>query len=165
MNANLKAELVKEFTAQITRSVTSTFNYLVEQFGPTLNGVYNSRSYKVWRNTVQFCVVRTGTGTRRDEPYIICEQSLAKFAAALADQWATEVLGKVDAKVGELTDPNVVYAGSANFVITGTKNGRGVRIDQQQIINCSSKGTLFNQYPSRIYVDGKFTPASKFAAI
>jgi hypothetical protein len=114
---------------------------------------------------VQFCVVRTGTGTRRDEPYVLCEQRLAKFAAALADQWATEVLNKVDAKVGELADANVLYAGSANFVITGTKNGRGVRIDQQQIINCSSKGTLFNQYPSRIYVDGKFTPASKFAAI
>jgi hypothetical protein len=30
------------------------------------------------------------------------------------------------------------------------------------IMNVSSRGTLFNQFPARIYVDGKFTSEAKF---
>lgn len=163
MNANLKAELIEVFTAQITASVRATFKELVAKFGPTVSGVANSRQYRVWAETVRPCCDRIGN--RLTDAYLLSEDRLSRFAAALSADLADEVLAKVDAKIGELDQPCVRRVSGANFVITGAKAGRAVRIEQNQIINVSVKGKLFNQYPSRIYVDGKFTPATKFAAI
>ncbi len=163
MNTNLKAELIEVFAKQIDRSVRATFASLVAKFGPTVSGVANSRQYRVWSETVRPCCDRAGN--RVTDAYSLNEERLARFAAALSADLADEVLAKVDAKVGELDTPNVARVSGANFIITGTKSGRAVRIEQNQIINVSVKGKLFNQYPSRIYVDGKFTPATKFAAI
>ena len=163
MNTTLKAELIEVFAKQITTSVRFHFANITKIFGADAKGVANSRHYRMWSETVRPCCDRSNN--RMDGTYSLNEQRLDKFAADLASDMADEVLGKVDAKVGELTNPNVIRVSGANFVIIGTKNDRAVRIEQNQIINVSSKGKLFNQYPSRIYVDGKFTPATKFAQI
>jgi hypothetical protein len=163
MNNALKNELVEVFTGQINRSVRYHFESIIKAFGADAKGVANSRQYRMWSETVRPCCDRSSN--RMDGTYSLNEQRLANFAANLASDMADEVLAKVDAKVGELQQPCVRRAGGANFVISGVKNSRNVIIEQNQIINCSVKGKLFNQYPSRIYVDGKFTPATKFAAI
>lgn len=163
MNDTLKNELVEVFTAQIVRSVRFHFENIIKNFGADAKGVANSRHYRMWSETVRPCCDRSSN--RMDGTYSINEQRLAKFAASLAADMSDEVLAKVDAKVGELQQPYVRRAGGANFVISGVKNSRNVIIEQNQIINCSVKGKLFNQYPSRIYVDGKFTPATKFATM
>jgi hypothetical protein len=163
MNESLKAELVNVFSSQVKNSVTHTFTRLVGMFGVTMKGVANSRSYRVWSETVRPCCDRSTDRVGAD--YSLNVERLARFAEVMANEMADEVLAKVNAKVADLQDAKVVLVSGANFVITGTKNGKHVRIDQNQIINVSVKGNLFNQYPSRIYVDGKFTPASKFASI
>lgn len=163
MNANLKNELVEVFAAQIDKSVRFHFENITKIFGADAKGVANSRHYRMWSETVRPCCDRSNN--RMDGTYSLNEERLAKFTASLASDMADEVLGKVDAKVGELTNPNVIRVSGANFIINGTKSDRAVRIEQNQIINVSVKGKLFNQYPSRIYVDGKFTPATKFATI
>ena len=163
MNANLKNELIEVFTGQITRSVRATFIELTAKFGPSVKGVANSRQYHVWAETVRPCCERSSN--RMSATYSLSEERLAAFAAALSADMADDVLGKVNAKVGELGNAEAHRVSGADFVITGTKHGHEVRIEQNQIINCSVKGKLFNQYPSRIYVDGKFTPAAKFADI
>lgn len=163
MNNTLKAELVEVLTDQVTASVRATFKELVAKFGPAVSGVANSRQYRVWAETVRPCCDRTGN--RLTDAYLLNEERLARFAVALSSDLADEVLAKVNTKVGELDTPVVRRVSGANFLITGTKSGRAVRIEQNQIINVSVKGKLFNQYPSRIYVDGKFTPATKFATI
>ena len=163
MNANLKSELIEVFKGQVDRSVRANFTRLVEKFGPTMSNVANSREYHVWSETVRKCCDRSND--RTNATYSLSESRLESFAAAVANGMADEVLAKVNAKVGELGNGEVHRVGGADFVITGTKHGLEVRIEQNQIINCSVKGKLFNQYPSRIYVDGKFTPATKFALI
>lgn len=163
MNANLKSELIEVFAKQVATSVRFHFENITKIFGADAKGVANSRHYRVWSETVRPCCDRTGN--RVTDAYTLSEERLARFANSLASDMADEVLAKVDAKVGELTNPNVIRVSGANFIIIGTKSDRAVRIEQNQIINVSSKGKLFNQYPSRIYVDGKFTPATKFAAI
>lgn len=163
MNANLKSELIEVFAKQVATSVRFHFENITKIFGADAKGVANSRHYRVWSETVRPCCDRTGN--RVADAYTLSEERLARFANSLASDMADEVLAKVDAKVGELTNPNVIRVSGANFIIIGTKSDRAVRIKQNQIINVSSKGKLFNQYPSRIYVDGKFTPATKFAAI
>ena len=160
LNTDLNAELIEVFVAQIKRNVKWQFENLVNSFGQTLGGVANSRQYRVWSETVRPCC-----DCDSDSNYSMSDEKLSILAGRVAQEMANDVLAKVDAKVGELNGAEVVRSGSANFIISGTKNDRAVRIEQNQIINVSVKGKLFNQYPSRIYVDGKFTPASKFAAI
>lgn len=163
MNNTLKAELVEVFTEQVTDSIRATFAHLVKTFGENMKGVANSRQYHVWRETIRPCCDLNGN--RVDSAYSLNEERLAKFVAILSAEMADEVLAKVDAKVGELENPGVVRVSGANFLITGTKCDMNVVIEQNQIINVSVKGKLFNQYPSRIYVDGKFMSAAKFAKI
>ena len=163
MNTALKAQLVEVFTNQVQYSITKTFDRLVVTYGASMKGVYNSRNGQFWKYSVRPCCDTSSHLPSAD--YILNAEKLALFAAQMADEMANEVLVKVNAKVADLQDSNVVLVSGANFVITGTKNGQNVRIEQNQIINVSVKGNLFNQYPSRIYVNGKFTSAAKFAGI
>lgn len=166
VNTTLKAELVEVFKHQAERSIRATFAELRHTFGETMRGVCNSRSYRVWVETVRPCCdSQQLSPISPDLTYSLSSERLANVVARVASQMADEVLAKVDAKVGELSDAEVTRVGGANFIITGAKHDRAVRIEQNQIINISTKGKLFNQYPSRIYVDGKFTSAAKFAAI
>lgn len=159
MDTNLKAELIEVFTKQINARVRHQFEAIIAKFGPSIKGVYNSTDGLVWKESVSLCC------DRNDDAYSLSEERLARFAAVLADEMADEVLAKVDAKVGELVDAEVIRVRGADFRILGTKKESRVMIEQQQILNVSSRGKLFNQFPSRIYVNGKFTPAAKFAKI
>jgi hypothetical protein len=163
MNTNLKATLVEVFTGQITRSIRFQFENITKIFGANARGVANSRHYRVWSETVRPCCDRSTN--RMDADYSLSEDRLATFADRLANDMADDVLAKVNVKVGQLDTSVVTLVSGANFLINGSKNGRGVSIEQNQIINVSVKGKLFNQYPSRIYVDGKFMSAAKFAQI
>lgn len=158
-----KTVLVAVFKQQITDSIRSQFDRLTKVYGLSMRGVANSKSYRVWSETVRPCCTLQGDRVGRE--YILNEQSLDRFADRLAGEMADELMLKIQIKVGQLEDPNVIYVSGANFVITGTKGGRHVRMEQNQIINVSVKGKLFNQFPSRIYVDNKFTPAAKFEAM
>lgn len=159
-----KAILVSVFKQQITDSIRSQFDRLAKIYGLSMRGVANSKSYRVWSETVRPCCTLQGN-YRVGSEYALNEQSLDKFSDKLANEMADELMLKIQTKVGQLENPNVVYVSGANFVITGTKAGKHVRMEQNQIINVSVKGKLFNQFPSRIYVDNKFTPASKFEAM
>ena len=164
MNETLKAELVEVFDFQIKRSVRYTFKTLLNAYGSGMKGVYNSRLARVWAETIRPCCESTSNIPSQNE-YFLSETRLDRFANSCAQEMADEVLAKVDSKVGELTDAIVHRVGGANFQIAGIKGDRKVFIEQTQILNVSSKGKLFNQFPSRIYVDGKFTSAANFAKI
>lgn len=164
MNEALKTELVEVFEAQIKNSVRYTFQTLLNAYGSGMKGVYTSRLGRVWAETIRPCCESTSNIPSQNE-YLLSETRLDRFANARAQEMADDILGKVDSKVGELTDAIVHRAGGANFQITGMKGDRKVFIEQNQILNVSSKGKLFNQFPSRIYVDGKFTSAANFAKI
>ena len=163
MNTELKNELVAEFKGQIISSVRYQFKRLHEIFGPTFRGVYNSKSYSLWTLTVRPCTKRLGN--RMDDEIVLCEDNMAEYAQDQAELFADELIAKVNAKAGELTDSKVLRVSGANFRITGMKGDKKVMIEQNQIINVSVKGKLFNQFPARIYVDGKFYSAAAFKKI
>ena len=95
--------------------------------------------------------------------YELCEEKLAKNA----DQWAHDqvdgMIAKTVGKIGDLDDVTYRFHGYGDFSIKGTANGKMVGIDQQTVIKQSSKGTIFAQFPMRLYVEGRFTPAKKYA--
>jgi hypothetical protein len=69
---------------------------------------------------------------------------------------------KICNKLVELDDAIVTKADIHEVRIYGNRNGKRIQMEQHIIINSSSKGKLFNQFPCRIYVDGKFTSEAKY---
>ena len=145
---------------QYIRIVRHHFNKMVIDHGPNLAGVVNS-----WTHA------RTYTGLvrqfirRADGDVILDDFRLAQAAAAYAEAATVEWQSKIISKVGDLTDAEVIHLDGHNFEITGTRQGRKVKITQSIILNVSSKGLPFNQFPARIYVDGKSTSASAYAKL
>jgi hypothetical protein len=145
-----------ELTAQYTTFVTRRIERLIEQFGLGLKGIGNSGQYKSYEAVAALFNRQTGE-IRADR----VEVAAAAYAAATIEAWAA----KIDQKVGDLTDAEVQALDGARFRITGTKNGSNVVIEQDMIVNVSPKGKLFNQFPARIYVNGKFTSAAAYAKL
>lgn len=164
--ANLQVALAA-FAPQIAESFRAihvqAFNRMVKEFGPSLNGIYNSGSAKFYRESIARFVV--SDGDRMSSTKSICRDKLRLGSEAYAQATVKEWEAKINAKLGELEGAEVKHMTETTFVISGTKNGRRVQIEQQMIINTSSKGAVFNQFPARIYVDGKFTSAKKFASL
>lgn len=153
-------ELAARFVAHSTR----LFNFYVERYGQNLRGIANSSDYTNYSNSVRPFIKRIGVGSMND-PVALNTEYLAK----LADQYAADTVAawaaKIDAKLGELEDAKLARGAGMTFLLHGRKNGRAVTVEQTMIVNISPKGTLFNQFPARIYIDGKFTSAKAFAAL
>ena len=138
------------------------FANLVRQFGPALRGVYNSDQARNWGAIASLA---RSLGDRVSSEYVLDADRLAAAATQFADATVATWADKISAKLGDLTDANVRHLDGYRFAVTGMKGDRKVTIEQDMIINVSNKGTLFNQFPARIYVNGKFTSAAKFAAL
>ena len=141
--------------------VRNTFAYLVGSFGETMTGIYNSRSVHVWKNTVQ-PVTRSERIDGRTFRYSIDDERLAKHAGEYADAVVESWAGKIEAKLEELDEATTRYLSGTSFEITGERAGRKIRIEQNMIVNVSTKGKVFNQFPARIYVDGQFMSEAKY---
>lgn len=157
-----------QIEARIERILTAKFEDLTKRFGPTLRGVYNSECYKFFTETLRRVLtqdLRTEGGRQIAGDYRIDAAKLTAYAAAAAEQtiaaWAT----KIEAKMGEIENAEVLSMGGYTFHIVGTAHGKKALIEQNMIVNVSSKGTLFNQYPARIYLDGKFISEAKYKAL
>lgn len=138
------------------------FANLVHQFGPALRGVYNSNQARNWGAIAS--LTRT-LGDRIGSEKVLDADRVAAAAKQFADATVATWADKIAAKLGELDSAEVRHLDGFRFAVTGSKAGRSACIEQDMIINVSSKGTLFNQFPARIYVDGKFTSAAKYAAL
>lgn len=90
------------------------------------------------------------------------EKAANDYAAATVKAWAA----KVERKVAGIEGVCVTHMSmdGCRFSIAGTKGGKAVRIEQETILKVSSKGLPFNQFPARIWVDGKFVPEARFEA-
>lgn len=152
--------LADRFVAQSNR----LFNQYVEKYGPALRGIVNSYDYRAYKNMVSPFITRVGVGSIND-PVALNTDRLNTLAVEYAKATVAAWEAKISAKLGELEGAELIRGAGNTFTLTGTKGGRRVRIEQDMIVNVSSQGTLFNQFPARIYVDGKFTPAAKFAAL
>jgi hypothetical protein len=138
------------------------FANLVREFGPALRGVYNSDQARNWG---AIAYLTTSNGDRISSERVLDADLVAAAATAFANATVAAWADKIIAKLGEMDSAEVRHLDGYRFAVTGTKADRKVRIEQDMIVNVSNKGTLFNQFPSRIYVDGKFTSAAKYAAL
>lgn len=164
----IKAALLTEAprVAELYKATTlATFSRLVDSLGPNLKGIYNNKLIH------QFRSIR-GSIDEKPLPWslehgTLCEYSinpekLEAESKSYSERAVLEWAGKIISKVGDLTDVTIQSLGRTTFSIRGKRGPDEVNIEQSMTVNCSPRGVLFNQFPARIYVNGKFTPAAKY---
>lgn len=173
---NLKKAMLK-YSPQLAKDykvfIRSTLKRMQSDLGSGLKGVYNSsqwaRTFQVVRGNIKKNWAKSPTGkvTYSSKevdatPYVIVADALNKNAKEYGDRVALDWYNKVLAKLGPLKNVKAAVRTSGDVVVTGDYKGTKVRLDQQRIINVSSRGMLFHQWPSRIYVDGESMSESAY---
>jgi hypothetical protein len=148
----IRPQLADRYATQ----VRNAFNQIVADLGADLKNVYNDWTHA---RTFRGLVAPALTDKQIDEA------KLAKLAALYAEAATLEWKNKIETKLGDLENADVVTFHGARFGIKGERAGHKVWIEQDIIVKRSTKGLLFNQFPARIYVDGKFTPEKKYHAM
>lgn len=137
-----KPELVANYTGYVQR----LYSRMALDY-PDFKGIYkNKGDSKVYENTLR-PLLSNGA---------LNPNAVKAAAEKYADMVEESMKDKIMVKAGDLQNPQVQALNGFTFVITGEYNGQKVSIEQTMILNVSSLGTLFNQFPARIYVDGKF---------
>jgi hypothetical protein len=155
--ADLRPALADRYAAQ----VRALFAAMIEAHGPTLKGIHNSYQFSRTFSALVSRVVRRA-GDRLSDPVYLDEDRLTRAAADYADAAVAAWQDKIQGKLGDLVDISVTRFTGLAYAITGTRAGKRVRIEQDVIVKRSTTGLLFNQFPARIYVDGKFTPEAAY---
>ncbi|MDD5150378.1 MAG: hypothetical protein PHC28_07815 [Flavobacterium sp.] len=153
-------DLAKEYQKQLRY----TYEGLVESFGISMKGIYASGYSELFKTTIKpICDYSKDVLKPNDpNPYIINEDKLEKFSIKLAQDSILQWKAKIIKKIGNIKNIHCENINSTSFYITGEFNEYYIKIEQQMIVNISSKGKLFNQFPARIYVDGKKISESKY---
>lgn len=144
------------------RQVRACYTTMVEKLGTALPGVYNSWEFA--RTFTALVAPVLAPRERISSDCIIDEAKLAKAAAAYAEAAVAQWKDKIKGKIGDLEQIEIKHFAGCNYLISGHRAGKKVAIDQDVIVKRSTKGLLFNQFPARIYVDGKFTSEAKYKA-
>ena len=151
-----------ELEARYASQVTEYYGKIRSKLGSAFANVYNDWTYaRVFQLTVAPNCDRVKTvdnefdGSSRE--VVLNQVKLARNAAIYASETIAAWEGKITAKLGELDNADVKRLTGCTFQITGTLSNHKVVIEQTIVTKVSSKGTVFNQFPARIYVDGKFT--------
>lgn len=142
-----------KLAAQYEAQVRYTHARMVQDLGPELKGVHNSWAWaRLFRNVVR----PSCDGVTLDDSKLAA--AAEQYADAAVAAWA----GKIADKLGPLADVSVGRLDGCSFRIGGRRGSQRVGIEQQAIVKTSPLGKVFNQFPARIYVDGKFTPEAKY---
>ena len=158
------------FASSYVRFVERTFAALVERHGPEISMRKFGRADYAQRDAIKRYIrhedlttaERIATGKIQGKASLVAER-VEKGAAEYAAATVEMLLAKIESKLEELDESEVLDVhGGAEFTIRGKRAGKTVVIEQRRILNVSSRGLLFNQYPARIYVEGKFTSEAKY---
>lgn len=148
--------------ARYTATTTATYTDLTARYGTgnDLTGLgskwgYDGDLYRSISNHL------TNTGTHPVRNYVIDTPRLARAADAYATATIDALIAKLAAKLEGVT-VTAMAADPAAFTATveGTVNGHAVRLVQKLVVNCSSRGKFFAQFPAVISIDGKKSSAA-----
>ena len=134
------------------RYVRRIFAEIVRDLGPTLKGVYNSWK---WAKTFSSIQSSIRSETLYSEKFLdngLLVKNAKRYSVDTALSWyykMTIKLGPLESVKVSPPDP------SGEVIINGRYKGHTVTVYQHPIINVSSRGLLFHQFPARIYIDSK----------
>jgi hypothetical protein len=161
------AEAERELAIGLNTRTVNTCKRLLEAFGPTLRcrDCYHPDYRALLSHRIFFKKPEGAVTGTWDTPHEINFDKVVEFADQQASDLIDGFVAKLNEKLGDL-DAAVVRRASSRgaFTISGQKNDHAVTVEQQVVIKVSKHGLWYAQFPARIYVDGKFTPASKYEA-
>ena len=160
--APLKPLIVADFEAYVTRTIqryTQTWDTMSDAAKLNIRRGYDG----TWRFVRGFAQMDSNRFNARPTGEVRAEW-LRKNAEESADAQIAAFANKLEKKLGTLGDFQATFTRGADFTVTGTRNGHRIVVEQQTVFKVSSNGTPFNQFPARIYVNGKFTPAAEYEA-
>lgn len=131
----------------------------VRRHGAALAKIHLSHDVLTW-NAIRECF----TFNKAAGSWTVNPEGMALWAAAQAD----DVLAKWEAKIGQklgkgVENVKVCDVNARTFRIEATRNGQAVLLVQQMILN-SRGDTLFNQFPARLYLDGRAVSEAEYKA-
>jgi len=157
---------------QYKQQVIFHFEKMKSVLGDTLKGVFNYQYALIFRELVQRNVKKDLPkavlmySINDKTPYVIDEVKLQENARKYAIITIEDAARKIVSKVGELTDMKGSTLNTAGmgivFSARGKRGADEVHIDQSMIINTSRNGKVFNQWPARIYVNGKLVSEKNY---
>jgi hypothetical protein len=156
--APLKPLLVEQYTGYVTRTLE---HYMADWEAFSAKGRVQMSYDATWRFVRGFAVMSSDRMSAH--PTGVNTERLNRLAEQNATAQIESFAHKLVQKLGQFGEFEATFARGGDFTIKGVVNGHKVVVDQQTIFKISSQGTPFNQFPARIYVDGKFTPAAKYA--
>jgi len=162
-----RSEMKADFIAYLTASL----DRLVRRFGPTKGEL--SRAGSCFSNHGAYAQIRGLLASSPSRSYTSSMSEIARFDEARLDRAAERfveatvdaLVAKVTDRVSDLTDAELVGVSGARFVLVGKRGADSVRFVQDQILNVSKLGKLFNQWPCRIYLNGSRISAKDYAAL
>lgn len=162
---NNLSKALKEFEPRIAEIYCNFVNYtyddLSERFGKTFKGISNSYSYSTYKNMLKPVLTSNVSNGRITECFIhpvLLKEVSEKYAELTVKEYEAKIIGKLQ----DIQDIVVERLLNDEFQITGTRNGNKILLEQRIVFKTSSKGLPFNQFPARIYVNGKFLSEKKY---
>jgi hypothetical protein len=119
----------------------------------------------VWRQLRTFTIMVDEQGnktSRYTSLYKVDYNRIKSESIRYAQNQVDSFKYKLQKKLSDLTDISDLRLSGLEFSFRAKLAEHKVYIEQTTILKCSSKGKLFNQWPCRIYVDGKMVPEAKF---
>lgn len=161
------AAFAPDLAADYERFVRRQFEGMVRDLGPALQGIYASSRWvrvfqgirsMLWRDEPS----RDYDPHRAPRPYMLRESALNKNARDYGERTALAWYAKTKAKLGDLQGVTVSPPSRGGMTVIGSRDGHIVMLEQHSIINFSSRGTPFHQFPARIYVDGRILSEAQY---
>lgn len=115
--------------------------------------------------TVGHFLTAADNSCRRGSPKKIRAEYLTETCREQAQAQVDSFVAKLEKKLSDLDSVELINVRGAAFTIRGKLKGQSVRVDQQVVFKVSSRGTPFNQFPARIYVDNQFVSEKQFKAL
>lgn len=168
---NIAAEfdaMVPTIAAEFSSWVTKTLERILATYDrKEISNLSNSFSTDggKWRQLRRFTIMTDENGnptTRYTSYYKIDHEKIAKESVRYAQEQIDAFKYKLNQKLANLTDIEKLRIDGSNFRFVAALGENEVMVEQTTVLKCSNKGTLFNQWPCRIYVNGKFMSEAAF---
>lgn len=148
--------------AEVESDIRRVAKHMFEEFGITLEGA-RKNAYRRWEYIRGFITGEYERG--KVLSYSLNDERIASYSNSYAEQTTKAWLLKIIEKLGHVESVEVSRYDGRNFVIRFVKQGKKCYMEQQSTLKCSAQGTLFHQFPSRLYVEGQFYSERNFKAL
>ena len=168
---NISAEfdaMVPAIAADFENWVTKTLERILSTYDRkeihVLGNSFSADGGK-WRQLRTFTCMVDENGertTRYTSIYKINYEKIKTESVRYAQAQVDAFKFKLNQKLADLTDIEDLRISGSDFRFSGVLGDKEVLVEQTTVLKCSNKGTLFNQWPCRIYVNGKFMSEAAF---